>query len=287
MVESDQPREFLVEDDLTGIVVAQTEVSSRSGPRPRDPNEDETRGLLYAGVVTLAQTFLEHRGAPEGFGGFTSANAMFEAVSLDAVMKAFAQTAADRGIDIGAANKARLLNRWGYASHYQRDLVRYVFRPYCDKVRMEVLYQEVLPGLESKPLGEMLDGVALAQADMPRWREELQLQQVLILAFPADPDIRGYAVRNYRLRVAQRAELYESIAARYGLARAASSLTWADLATVAALVSDGLAPRTVADPKLGLLDDGSSAYLHVVRSVFAQIVDREWADLVDLPAQPA
>ncbi|MCM0619387.1 hypothetical protein [Nocardioides bruguierae] len=270
------------DEDLTGVVQLLGGTYGRDGrSHPRSPNEPEVRWCLEAGVRALFEEFCafeqgEHQAV-------LPANELLGAVSLRRVMVAYADLLSEHGRDPGHASRDRVLRRWGSTTAFQRDVLRYLYRPGHERAR-HAQRAEQLRGLYDLPFGEVARVLSSEESDVQGTDPVIQLQIALQAAFPADRRLQELVRANYEHRLEAWARIYEDVAEAFGLRVTRAGFTFRDVAAVYNTIVEGVHQRLTAHPSLGLLEDGRSLALEMTMMMTEKLDGRPWSELADLRA---
>lgn len=270
------------QDDLTSVLENLTEVYSRGkGRTARDPNETATRWLLEAGVRALASEFLSYKDSQDSDKmGYGNANALLGSVSLEQVMEHLRELADEIGVDPGAGSRDRISRRWRTFAGYQRDLLRYVFRPSVDSERINGLRQQLPLSYDHSTFGQLVLEVARSEVDLPATSVVHGLRLPLQGAFPNDPLIRELCEVLYKHLFAEFGALYETIGAAYGITpEIIAPWTFTDMAKMFSSLVEGSSLTTMIDPALATLSDGSHAAVQMIQMLLSQMTSTPWHEL--------
>ena len=271
------------DDDLTGVVTHLSALTTRSGQVPRDPNEPEVRWLLEAGLRALGENVL-HRTSSDGPLAYTNANGLFDALPVDRVMLAFREMTREAGLDVGSANKARLIRRWSFAANYQLDLVAYLFRPSVHAARIARAQDTLRAALPHLTFSQVVDHLTAQESTLAPMASIYRLQHVMRMMFPTDETIRRYAAALYDVQMKRWAPLYAEVAAAYRLPglHGADPPVFTDLAPVLGLVVEGAFVRSTSLQADTARSDGTPTAVAAARAVIAAAAGVPWHDLADL-----
>ncbi|TIC84235.1 hypothetical protein [Nocardioides sp. GY 10127] len=273
------------DEDLTEVVRHLGQTFGRDGrPRPRSANEPEVRWCLEAGVRALHEEFCrfeqgEHQAV-------LPANELVGAVSLRRVMDAYAELLVEHGRDPGHASRDRVLRRWGSTTAFQRDVLRYVFRPGREEARLAARAAQ-LPALMELTLGELVELLAAEESAIQSADPVIQLQDALQSAFPADARLQELARLNLERRTAAWADLYRVLGEAYAIRLLRPGWEWTDLAAVLGTLVEGAHRRSVAFREVPVLTTGAPLAREMVVLVLEALDGRPWAELAGLRADPA
>lgn len=275
------PYAYPADDDLDGVVTRLTELTTRRGPAPRDPNEPEVRWLLEAGLRALGEAVLERSTNGTGPLAYTNANGLFDALPLERVMSAFRIMCREQGIDPGSANKARLIRRWSFAANYQLDLVAYLFRPASHTHRLSHVMNDLYEVLPHVSLGDLVDRAIEHESSFAPMSTMYRLQHVLRLMFPHDEDIRQYSAGVYDVQMAHWSRTISVLASAFDLPIQNDDDVFDDLASILGLILEGTFVRGYDMPRHVHCVDGTPAVVAAVRSVVAAATGMPWTEIAD------
>ncbi|MCL8027720.1 hypothetical protein [Nocardioides bruguierae] len=250
-------------------------------PEQRSADDPEVRWCLEAGVRALFEEFCAfEQGEHEAV---LPANELLGAVSLRRVMDAYADLLTEHGRDPGHASRDRVLRRWGSTTAFQRDVLRYLYRPGHERARHAARGEE-LALLLQLPLGEVVALLGEEEARVQNEDPVMQLQVALQAAFPADARLQALVHETYERRLAAWAPLYERVAGAYGVTLTRDDFDYLDLAGALNTIVEGVRQRTTSHPSLGRTRAGASLAVELIGMVLSQLDGRPWHELALLRA---
>lgn len=257
------------DDSLRGVVHGLRRTETVHGIKERDADEPPVRWLLEAGLAAIEETYMA--------ASTERRNAFMEAVDVRTVMAQFHRIAHQIGVDVGKAHTSWILGtRWPYYAAYQADLVRYIYRPALDQMRMRAVADTILPDLVKLPLGEMVGQLARHEYVIAPNALVYRVQTVLPLLFPKDSGITSAAAAALRNQVVNWARVYGAVMKAYGITQ---QIPLQDLAVMLSLVVGGGFQRHTAEGSMLRLSTGKDAVVAVVEAVLAQISGEGWSAL--------
>jgi hypothetical protein len=234
--------------------------------RAKVANSPETREFLEIGLQLLRDDLIRHTG-PDFETGIRSK--LFESISRERILQRAEEA------DEGRQNK-RLLTvnmfryRWERKDRYTEDLISYMFRLAPQRGHLDEMDVASTQLVQRVSLAEFV--CTLADVELRTMLDDplVSVQTIVQNAMPNHPRVREFCQAQLDQLLPRWAELYEKVAAAYGL-RLKSRYTWLDIAIIFnAIVEGELAWARVAVRPV--LSDGShilaSAILAMLPTVF-------------------
>jgi hypothetical protein len=217
--------------------------------RAKLANSPETREFLELGVALLRADLLDHTG-PDIEQGIHSR--LFESLSRDRIMS-LAEERDQGNSRLLGVNMFR--HRWPRKDFYTEDLIAYLFRVGPRERHFEEVAETARARLKEASAGQLIRVLSAAETEAVIADPLAHLQAILQVSLPKHPRVQEFCRAHYDYVLPRWAQLYEELAAAYGL-DLADGYTWNDVALLLNSVVEGVAVRARTEGSAPVLSNG-------------------------------
>ena len=229
--------------------------------RAKLANSPETREFLDMGLALLRTDLLEHTGADLMQGVHSR---LFESLSRQRIIALAEEHDSEKTRFLGE-NMFR--HRWARKDFYTADLIAYLFRVRPQERHFEEIAEAGRALMKEASFGRLVRFLAEAEMETVTNDPLSNLQAILQTALPKHPRVQEFSRAQYEYLLPRWAQLYEEVAATYGLSLA-DGYTWGDMALLFNSVVKQAVLRARAEEGPPRLSNGEEV---LVGAIFAMV----------------
>jgi hypothetical protein len=245
--------------------------------RARLANTPATRDFLEIGLSLLRDDLLGHTG-PDFDRGQRSR--LFESLSRERIVERAAELDQDNS-KLLTVNVFR--DRWDRKGRYTEDLISYLFRLGPQQRHLQDMAEAAMAMLAKASFKELVQQLAAVEVAWT-FTDPLSSLQVLVqVSLPSHPKVRHFVQAQYNLLLPGWADLYERVAAAYGL-KLKPGITWLDMALLFNTVTEGALLRGRIDRAEPTLSNGEGVLAGAILTMVPSLVEAPSTDYANLRA---